>query len=144
MDAGRLHRLARVIRQLATEATSDADEGITGAELLVGTDVFTHSPTSVGEIAARTGVAQSQVSGIVAQMRSAGMLSSDPDLHDRRRTVLTVTPDAREAHGAQRGRRDPRAVIRAHLELRGCSVSDSDVETLVALLDKVADRLAIR
>lgn len=143
MDAGRLHKLGRAVRQIAAEATSDVQDVPTGAELLVGTDIFTHTPTTVSEIAARTGVAQSQVSSVVAQMRSAGMLTSEPDPGDRRRMVLTLTPAARRTQGTQRGERDPRPVVRAHLERHGRDASDVEVEEIVALLDRLADRLAI-
>lgn len=143
MDAGGLHKLARAIRQLATEATSDQEDRPSGAELLVGTDVFLHSPTCVGEIATRTGVTQSQVSSIVAQMRAAEILTSDPDPRDRRRTLLTVTAQARREQGVRRGRREVRTVIRTHLEHIGANAADSEVESLLVLLDTVADRLAI-
>ena len=143
VDAGGLHKLARTIRQLATEASSDQLDRPSGAELLVGTDVFLHSPTSVGEIAARTGVTQSQVSSIVAQLRAAEIVTSDPDPRDRRRTLLTVTAQARREQGVRRGRRDVRTVIRTHLEHIGADTGDSDVDSLLGLLDAVADRLAV-
>lgn len=143
MDAGGLHKLARAIRQLAIDATSDQEDRPSGAELLVGTDVFLHNPTSVGEIAARTGVTQSQVSSIVAQMHAAGILTSDPDPRDRRRTLLTVTAQARMEQGVQRGRREVHTVIRTYLEHIGADAADSEVESILVLLDNVAGRLAI-
>jgi DNA-binding MarR family transcriptional regulator len=55
-------------------------------------DVYEHPGTTVGEIAARTGLPQSAVSGAVARLREAGSVIAAPDPADRRRQLLHRNP----------------------------------------------------
>ena len=138
MDAGTLHRLTKVLRQVASEATSDPGEGPSGAELLVGTDVFTHSPTTVSEITERTGVVQSQVSRIIADMRAMGILEAEPDPVDRRRTLLSVAAEARQAYGTERGRRDLREPLGEVATRHGHPLTTHETDEAMELLDRLA------
>ncbi len=138
MDGGGLHKLARVLRHIAAEATSDPGEGPTGAELLVATDVFTHAPTTVGEIVTRTGVAQSQVSRIVTELKQAGILAASVDPGDRRRSLLRLAPGVRETYGRSHGRRDPRPALRNHLTRTGLPATDSDLDEVIDLMERLA------
>lgn len=141
MDAGGLHKLAKVLRQVGAQATSDPGESPTGTELLVATELFQHAPTTISQIAHRTGVVQSQVSAIVAQMREAGMVTGRPDPTDRRRTLLDVTAEARQAYGHERGLRSPEEALRAHLQAAELPHADQDIATIMRLLDELAARL---
>lgn len=141
MDGAGLHSLSRAIRRLAILTTSDPAEEVGPAEVLVGTDLFTHPATTVSEIVQRTGMAQSQVSAIVAQMRDAGMIVARRDPADRRRTLLEVTAEAREQYGSRRGRRDPRDAIRAHLESAGKHAGETEVDAVLAALERLEDLL---
>jgi DNA-binding MarR family transcriptional regulator len=144
LDGGRLHKLAKVLRQIAVEVTSEKDEGrASAAEVLVGMDVFEHAPTSVSEVAVRTGVAQSQVSAIVAEMRTAGIVTTQKDPRDGRRTLLRVSPDAKEVYGSSRGRRDSQHAIGHYLDQAGHPASDRAVRQIAHLLDDLADSLGI-
>lgn len=106
MDAGRLHRLARVLRALATTASADPDEpGVTPGLLAVVEDVADHDGTSIGLIAQRTGLAQSLVSRTVTAMRDAGILTTAPDPADGRKSLVGVNPDARAGILRARGSR---------------------------------------
>lgn len=133
--------LARTLRQIATDATSNPGENVSGAELLVGTDLFVHAPTTVSAIASRTGVAQSQVSKTVATMRDEGLVVSSPDPDDKRRSLLHVTPQAREWFGVDRGARTLRPEIQAFLRRAGQPAGEGDVEEILTLLEQLADRL---
>lgn len=62
--------------------------------LIVASDIVEHPGITVGEIAARTGLPQSQVSGCVARLREAGAIVSEPDPADRRRVLIRQAPDA--------------------------------------------------
>jgi DNA-binding MarR family transcriptional regulator len=55
-------------------------------------DIFEHQNTSIGEISARTGFPQSHVSAAVARLRSGGALITSTDPHDRRRTLVRISP----------------------------------------------------
>jgi DNA-binding MarR family transcriptional regulator len=55
-------------------------------------DIFEHQNTSIGEITARTGFPQSHVSAAVARLRTGGALITSTDAHDRRRTLVRISP----------------------------------------------------
>ncbi|WP_319018998.1 MarR family winged helix-turn-helix transcriptional regulator [Microbispora sitophila] len=59
---------------------------------MVVADLRAHPETSVGEIAARTGLPQSAVSGAVARLKEAGAVVTAPDPADRRRVVIRQAP----------------------------------------------------
>ncbi|MFD7000505.1 MarR family transcriptional regulator [Streptomyces mirabilis] len=54
--------------------------------------VATHPDSAVGEIAARTGLPQSQVSTAVARLKEAGAVITAPDPADRRRLLVRQAP----------------------------------------------------
>jgi DNA-binding MarR family transcriptional regulator len=144
VDAGRLYKLARVLRELALDVTSDAAEGRpNAAETLVAADLFEHSPTTVSEIVTRTGVVQSQVSKIVADLYDAGVVTRERDPLDGRRTLLVVPGPARKAFGTDRGRRDIRAGLRAYLAEHGQPSNPDDAEQLIELFAELSRRLGV-
>ncbi len=105
MNAGELHRLARVLRDVALASTSRPGEPVVPASLVaVVEDVADHPDSSVGEIAVRTGLAQSMVSTTVVRLRDSHVLRTTTDVHDRRRTLVSLTPSIRgtfHTRGAQ-------------------------------------------
>ena len=66
--------------------------GGTRAVLVVLSDIYAHDSTSVGAIAARTGLPQSQVSGAVARLKQSGSVESAPDPADGRRQLIRQAP----------------------------------------------------
>jgi len=144
VDAGRLHKLARVLREVALDATSDPAEGRpSAAEALVAIDLFEHSPTTVSEIVARTGVAQSQVSMIAAGLHDGGVLARKRDPSDGRRMLLTVPARARKSSGTERGRRGITDALGAYLAVHGQSCSPGELAGVVKLLDELATRVGV-
>ncbi|MFJ8128546.1 MarR family winged helix-turn-helix transcriptional regulator [Streptomyces hydrogenans] len=61
--------------------------------LIVASDIAAHPDTAVGEIAARTGLPQSQVSSAVSRLKEAGSVRTAPDPADRRRVLVRQNPD---------------------------------------------------
>lgn len=145
MDAARLHKLARVLRELATDLTSEASEGRASAtEVTIGMDIFEHDQTTIGEIAKRTGVAQSQVSTTVAAMLDYGLVTIETDPMDRRRRRITLDPKARRQLASSRGRRPISDAIRDYLVRgNGGTHSDAEVQAIEQLLDALAGHLRI-
>jgi DNA-binding MarR family transcriptional regulator len=91
MRAADLHRLARVLRETALVATANPGEGQAPAGLIaIVEDIARHEATSVGEIARRTGLAQSLVSTTVASLREAGALTTERDPRDARRQLISI------------------------------------------------------
>ncbi len=56
--------------------------------LIVASDIAEHPDSAVGEIAARTGLPQSQVSTAIARLKEAGSVQTSPDPVDRRRVLV--------------------------------------------------------
>ena len=144
VDAGRLYKLARALRDLALEVTSDAAEGRpSAAETLVAADLFEHSPTTVSEIVTRTGVVQSQVSKIVAALHDAGVVTRERDPLDGRRTLLVVPGPTRMKYGTDRGRRDVSEALHGYLTERGQPSSADVIKQLTVMLAELSERLGI-
>lgn len=113
MNAGELHRVARALREIATSASADpGEERVSAGDLAIVEDIAHHDATSVGQIAGRTGLAQSLVSITVASMRAAGVLTSVTDPEDRRRVLISIDPAARSQLLRARGARPVTAALR--------------------------------
>jgi DNA-binding MarR family transcriptional regulator len=61
--------------------------------LIVASDIAGHPESAVGEIAARTGLPQSQVSTAIARLKEAGSVITTTDPADRRRALVSQAPD---------------------------------------------------
>ncbi|WP_372347105.1 MarR family winged helix-turn-helix transcriptional regulator [Streptomyces sp. KL116D] len=77
--------------------------GGTRAVLVVLSDVYAHENTSVGAIAARTGLPQSQVSGAVARLKETGSVETAPDPSDGRRQLIRQAAAVSERVAEVRG-----------------------------------------
>ncbi|WP_203827851.1 MarR family winged helix-turn-helix transcriptional regulator [Actinoplanes palleronii] len=87
--------LGRTLLRLGEQALPEPPGGRTGGEravVVVMTDVYAHDGTTVTEVARRTGLPQSAVSGAVARLREAGSVLTEPDPSDRRRQLLRRNP----------------------------------------------------
>ncbi|WP_248964873.1 MarR family transcriptional regulator [Sphaerisporangium perillae] len=100
-------------------------------------DVFQHPDSSIGEITARTGFPQSLVSSSVARFREHGVMVTEPDPVDRRRTLVRPAAGMRE-RGQQYA--DTTAVDGALA--RALDVEPQEVGEIVATLDSLARRLS--
>jgi DNA-binding MarR family transcriptional regulator len=122
MNARDLYLLGRRLMKLGEEAMrgSEGREVPTGLRLIV-IDVAEHPGSSIGEIAARTGLPQSHVSASVARLRARGALETEGDPLDGRRKLVRLAPriperaarrgsvSVDEALGEAMGVTDPRA-----------------------------------
>jgi DNA-binding MarR family transcriptional regulator len=97
-------------------------------------DVFKHPDSPVIDIQARTGFAQSHVSGSVARLKTRGLLVTVRDPADGRRTLVRLAGPARRAIIRRAGRPADDALAAA--------VSDTERASRVTeLLDELADLL---
>lgn len=134
MDGVRLHRLGKRLIDLARDVTTDAaDPAMTAAETAVLGDVFQHPRSPVADIVVRTGFAQSHVSASVARLRDRGLVGTEPDPADRRRTLVRLAGPARDAIVRRATRPARRALAEAVGESRAARVTE--------LLDELADLL---
>ncbi|MGC1511929.1 MAG: helix-turn-helix domain-containing protein [Acidimicrobiales bacterium] len=107
MDGIEMFRVGRQLMKLGLESMPPFRDLPTGVRIVL-VDVFEHPGTTIGRIAARTGFPQSQVSSAVARLRTAGVLLTEVDPRDRRRTLVAPSPGHR--HLADRARRELRRV----------------------------------
>jgi len=98
MRAADLHRLARTLRDIALQATQNTgDDRVNAGELAVLEDIAKNPASTIGEITARTGLAQSLVSRITRTMADAGVLAIAPDSTDRRKVRVELEEATRQA-----------------------------------------------
>ncbi|MFG2005061.1 MarR family winged helix-turn-helix transcriptional regulator [Spirillospora sp. NPDC048911] len=97
MNGVELFLLGRTLMKIGEEAlpTDGLGDQPTGVRtvLIVVSDVRAHPGSAVGEIASRTGLPQSAVSGAVARLREAGAVVTEPDARDRRRLLIQPAPE---------------------------------------------------
>ncbi|SIS17795.1 MarR family transcriptional regulator [Williamsia sterculiae] len=97
MRAAELHRLARLLRQIALEATGNTgSDRVNAGELAVLEDVARHPGSTVADIVSRTGLAQSLVSRIVHAAADAGALTVVRQA-DRRKLRIELAPATRRS-----------------------------------------------
>ena len=98
MRAAELHRLARILREIALDATGNTGaDAVNAGQLAVLEDVARHPRSTVRDITDRTGLAQSLVSRIVHAVAVEGALTVEPDADDRRKVRVELSPATRSA-----------------------------------------------
>ena len=144
VSVGDLFRVARTLREVALEVARDPGEDQPSEGLVVVTeDIAHHDGTTVGEIAARTGVAQSFVSHVVARLREGGVVETVVDEGDRRRSRIQLTASARGQLFPERGRRDvEEALFRRLPELSAAERSriEAALEQLASVVARSRER----
>jgi DNA-binding MarR family transcriptional regulator len=139
VDAGQLHRVARLLREIALDATADpGDTPVSAGDVAIAEDITHHEKASVGEIAARTGLAQSLVSRTVAKLRDAGVVVTGRDPDDGRRVLISIAPGIRTGLFRSRARRPVEPALRS----RYPGSSEAEIARVVALLTDLAEILA--
>jgi DNA-binding MarR family transcriptional regulator len=99
-------------------------------------DVFGHPGGSVSDITGRTGLPQSYVSESVARLRDEGLVVTEVDPADRRRTLVRMNPD----HLRRVARKGSASVDAALADAFGES-DPANAEALVNTLSDMARRL---
>ena len=126
-----LFLLGRRLMQIAETALP---QGKVAASLrLVLIDIAYHPGSSISEITERTGFPQSLVSMSVAKLRDLGIVATEPDPADRRRTLARPT-SRMEERGRQRGSAPIEAAIARQLEPE----HEDRVDEALAALDVLA------
>ncbi|GAB2574971.1 MarR family winged helix-turn-helix transcriptional regulator [Kribbella endophytica] len=96
MNGVDLFLLGRTLMKIGEQAlpTEGIGEHSTSVRsvLIVVSDVRAHPGSAIGQIADRTGLPQSAVSGAVARLREAGAVVTESDSGDRRRQLVHPSP----------------------------------------------------
>ena len=111
-------------------------QGVNHSARIVLIDVGTNPGSSISEITARTGVPQSQVSTSVTMLREVGVIRTEADPRDRRRTLVWIVPEAVERSRKRVISTADAAVARALGE-----ATPAEVDEVLAALEMVAARL---
>ncbi|MFG2987853.1 MarR family transcriptional regulator [Streptomyces sp. NPDC048257] len=102
MNGVEVFLLGRALMKIGEQAMPQPKSGPSGAPgsvrsvVVVLGDVVSHPGTTVGEIAARTGLPQSQVSTAVARLEQAGSVDAESDPADRRRRLIRPAAEPSE------------------------------------------------
>ena len=139
MNTGELFILSRRLMKVAEDHLPMGPKGWANTSTrLILIDVAANSGTSISEIVVRTGFPQSLVSSTVARLKEIGVVDSQPDPADRRRTLVTVTPMAND-----RARNNPAAAAPMERTLADAmpGASAHEVAEVVAALELLARHL---
>jgi DNA-binding MarR family transcriptional regulator len=127
-----------LLREIALVASADPGEApVSAGVLAIVEDVSHHGPTSVGEVARRTRLAQSLVSKTVAEMRAAGIMTAESDQKDRRRVVIRLDPATRTGLFRARSARPIEPALRERLP----DVSERELRQVLRALEELVDGL---
>jgi hypothetical protein len=96
------HLLGRRLMKIGEAAMRGDAPTVPAGLRLIATDIAEHAGSSIGEIAARTGLPQSYVSTSVARLRDRNAVQTAADPADGRRTLITLSESV-PARAAQRG-----------------------------------------
>jgi DNA-binding MarR family transcriptional regulator len=140
VDGVELFLLGRTLMKIGEEALPTEGLGdqpaSTRSVLIVISDVRAYPGSAVGEIAARTGLPQSAVSGAVARLRTVGAITTEPDAYDRRRLLIRPAPEI------SRRVQEVRATsIDATLATALGTDDQRQIAEIVALLEELAQHL---
>ncbi|GAA4589868.1 hypothetical protein GCM10023194_45210 [Planotetraspora phitsanulokensis] len=141
MNGVELFLLGRTLMKIGEEAmpTEGVGPQTTGVRtvLVVVSDLREHPETSVGEIAARTGLPQSAVSGAVARLKEAGSIVTETDPRDRRRVLIRHAPEVSPRLEQVRA-----SSIEGAIAAAAGTDDPGQVAEIVAMLQSLAQRLS--
>jgi hypothetical protein len=138
VNAADLHRLARVLREVALAVTATpGQEPISAGTMAIVEDVHLNPASAIGDISERTGLAQSLVSKTVARMRERGLFTVEQDPRDGRRTLVSVAAGVSVEAFTSQSARNIDEGIRAMFP----DVSSAQVNRIMLGLNVLADEL---
>ncbi|MEV4263848.1 MarR family transcriptional regulator [Kribbella sp. NPDC049584] len=87
----------------------------------------------LSELAAQLGIVPRSATSVVDDLEAAGLVERQPDPHDRRATLVDLTPDGRQILNTLREKR--RDVMVSQLS----RLTDAEQQTLARLLQRLAE-----
>lgn len=105
MRASDLHKVAKLLREIAMDASTEPEEErVSAHELAIIEHVARHPGSSIRDIVDGTGVAQSMVSQAVSHLREREVLHTEKDPADGRRVLVQISADIRSKFPDRGGR----------------------------------------
>lgn len=127
-----LYQLGRRLAEIALEGMGADALDLAPGEFLVLQDLFLNGRSAVGDIAKRTGLAQSRVSTSVRTLAGRDWVATGADPADGRRTLVDLTESIRAASKQRRAGHVDKTLTDA---LAG--TDDAERTALVAALDRL-------
>ena len=112
--------------------------GLTASARTILVAVFEHPGSSIKEITERAGLPQSLVSVTVARFRDAGVMVTELDPADRRRTLVSPAPGVREF-----GQRLANTTTVDAVLAKAMGAEPGEVKEIVGHLEVLARRLSV-
>jgi DNA-binding MarR family transcriptional regulator len=136
VNSTELFLLGRQLIKLAEEGLP-GQGGNTNARFVM-VDVASHPGSSITEITTRTGFPQSHVSMLVTRLRDRGLVRTEVDAKDRRRTLVFAVPAA-----LQRAHRRVISTVDAPIARALGTTDPTRVAEVIGALEMVAARLGL-
>jgi DNA-binding MarR family transcriptional regulator len=134
MDRQRMHRLGKKLIALSRDVELEPqDDTSNPAERLVLGDVALYPRSTIRDIVERTGFTQGYVSKCVADLAIRGLVNTEIDDVDRRRTLVSPT--------SQLVRAIDRRTVPVEELIRRALPHGHDAKRVLAMLREVADAL---
>ncbi|CAL9498246.1 MarR family winged helix-turn-helix transcriptional regulator [Streptomyces albus] len=127
-----LYQLGRRLAEIALDGMGADAPDLAPGEFLVLQDLFLHGRSSVGDIAKRTGLAQSRVSTSVRSLVGRNWVITAADPADKRKTLVDVTEPIRAAGQQRRAGRADKTLTDALTE-----ADDSERAALITALERL-------
>ncbi|GLV73209.1 MarR family winged helix-turn-helix transcriptional regulator [Streptomyces hygroscopicus] len=138
MEMSELYQLGRRLAEIALEGMGAHELNIAPGEFLVLQDLFLHPRSAVGDIAKRTGLAQSRVSTSVRSLAGRNWVTTAADPADGRKTLVDLTEAIRTASEQRRAAHADNALTNALAE-----VDDKERDTLLSALARLHQLLVM-
>lgn len=133
--ATRLRVGVGAFQRRAREATTEGE--LTGPELTAMSRLDRRGPATTAELARLEQITPQAMGATVASLERRGLVAREPDAGDRRRSILTLTADGRNAVGSGRS-----ALVDRIAAVLDASFTDEEIATLDAaalLMQRLAD-----
>ncbi|CAM2957945.1 MarR family winged helix-turn-helix transcriptional regulator [Streptomyces albus] len=127
-----LYQLGRRLAEIALDGMGADAPDLAPGEFLVLQDLFLNGRSSVGDIAKRTGLAQSRVSTSVRSLVGRNWVITAADPADKRKTLVDVTEPIRAAGQQRRAGRADKTLTDALTE-----ADDSERAALITALERL-------
>jgi DNA-binding MarR family transcriptional regulator len=137
MKSTDLFLLGRQLMKLAEEGLPG--QGVNNSTRLVLIDIGANPGSSISEITARTGYPQSHVSTSVSKLRGFGVVRTEVDPLDRRRTLVWIVPEA-----VKRARSRVTSSADAVIAQALGNPSQSELAEVISALEMLVERLETR
>jgi len=132
MEMSELYQLGRRLAEIALEDMGADAPDLAAGEFLVLQDLFLNGRSAVGDIAKRTGLAQSRVSTSVRTLAGRNWVTTAADPADGRKTLVDATETIRAAGQKRRAGRADKTLAKALTE-----ADDKERADLIAALARL-------